>query len=286
MNFPKFWARGFAPGNNIPDESSKFSCWRWSDESPEAAQAAAVEAAKKMAAKAARGEPLPSGYGYSDRPLREEIIRELTNRNGERSAVLTRNAYGCLVLNTARAMFVDVDIPGLEHARESPGFFGRLFGQKSQDSLVEPFLKKAQAWAYSQSGWGWRIYRTCAGLRLLATHNVFEPDAGNTMETFDEMGTDPLYRKLCEAQNCFRARLTPKPWRCGLHKPPVRWPFENEAVESRFQQWESSYLGAAGQFATCRLIKRIGTDVVHHEIQAIIELHDQVSCADSDLPLA
>ncbi len=286
MNFPKFWARGIAPGTNAPGQPPVFSCWRWSDESQEAAHAAAVEAAKNLAEKSAQGQKLPSGYGYADRPFREEVIREMTNRNGERSAVLTRNAYGCLVLNTARAMFVDVDIPGLEYGPENPGFFSRLFGQKSHEALVEPFLRKAQVWAYSQSGWGWRIYRTRAGLRLLATHTVFEPDSPATMETFDEMGTDPLYRKLCEVQNCFRARLTPKPWRCGLHKPPVRWPFESAEIESRFQQWEGSYLSAAGQYATCRLVRRIGKDFVHHEIQPIVELHDQLTGAESDLPLA
>ena len=50
------------------------------------------------------------GY-YPNRPFREQIIRELKDAAGQTSAVITRNAYGCLVLNTARMMFVDIDLP-------------------------------------------------------------------------------------------------------------------------------------------------------------------------------
>jgi len=35
------------------------------------------------------------------------------------AAAITRNSYGCLVLNTARVMFVDVDLPELDRAEEA-----------------------------------------------------------------------------------------------------------------------------------------------------------------------
>jgi len=40
-------------------------------------------------------------------------------------------------------------------------------------------------------------------------------------QVFDTLGADPPYRRLCRTQKCFLARLTPKPWRCGVAKPPV-----------------------------------------------------------------
>ncbi len=52
----------------------------------------------------------PRAYAYGDRPLREEIVRSVAG-DGERAAVVTRNSFGCLVLNTAGVLFVDVDLP-------------------------------------------------------------------------------------------------------------------------------------------------------------------------------
>ena len=54
---------------------------------------------------------LERSYAYGTRPLREEIIQEIHSRAGDITGIVTRNSYGCLVLNTAEAMFVDVDLP-------------------------------------------------------------------------------------------------------------------------------------------------------------------------------
>ncbi len=75
-------------------------------------------------------------------------------------------------------------------------------------------IAKAELWTRNHSDWGWRIYRTRAGLRLLATHALFDPETAAADGVFDALGADPLYRQLCKTQKCFRARLTPKYWRC------------------------------------------------------------------------
>jgi hypothetical protein len=41
-------------------------------------------------------------------------------------------------------------------------------------------LVQAQAWNQSYPGWGWRVYRTKAGLHLLATHWLFDPEGAPT----------------------------------------------------------------------------------------------------------
>ena len=53
-------------------------------------------------------------------------MQEIKNGSGEAAAVITRNSYGCLVLNTVRAMFVDIDLP---EPKPSGGLFKRLFGK-------------------------------------------------------------------------------------------------------------------------------------------------------------
>src|ERR1051326_229399 len=60
-------------------------------------------------------------YLYGERPLPEPVLRELPR------AIVTRNSYGALVLNTDRMMFVDVDRKSAP--KSAGGFFGSLFGK-------------------------------------------------------------------------------------------------------------------------------------------------------------
>ena len=278
MRFPQFWAKG-THGN--------FAAWRSSDESLSAALALANEAARKLAERIAADLPPPRGYGYADRPLREQVLREFKDGTGAISAAITRNSYGCLVLNTARAMFIDVDLPEPEF---SVGRWLRnLLGQTrepSPDAAQGRILAQAEAWVHRHPGWGWRVYRTCAGFRLLATHALFDPAVVVSDPLFDEFEADPLYRRLCKSQECFRARLTPKPWRCRMSAPPTRWPWLDAEAETTFQSWEGRYLKACEGWATCELLAIPGHQEIHPEIQPIVRAHDEATRAVSKLPLA
>ncbi len=277
MNFPPFWAKG---------SSGDFICWRWSTDSLAEAQSLATEAARQLADRFRGGDfpPKQGGY-YPDRPFREPVLQEIKDDAGERTAVITRNAYGCLVLNTARVMFVDVDLP----EPKKPGLFQKLFGKPSAEPppLTEAgALAKVENWTRNNPGWGWRIYRTRAGLRLLATHALFDPEAAASDGVFDTLGADPLYRQLCKSQKCYRARLTPKPWRCGIRHKPERWPFPDARAEKHFQKWQAQYESFAAGWATCELVKKIGNDEVHPSVQPVLELHDQMTRVESKLKLA
>ena len=276
MNFPPFWARG---------TSGDFSCWRWSSNSVAEAQSLADQAAQQLAERFRHGNfpPKHGGY-YPNRPFREPVLHEIKNDAGETAAVITRNSYGCLVLNTARVMFVDVDLP----EPKSPGLFSRLFGKPSAAPVVteSSALAKVENWTRNNSDWGWRIYRTRAGLRLLATHALFDPEAAASDGVFDALGADPLYRQLCTTQKCYRARLTPKPWRCGVRHKPERWPFLDARAEKHFQKWEAQYQSFAAGWATCELVKEIGNDTVHPAVQPILAIHDRMTRLESKLKLA
>lgn len=278
MNFSKFWARGECEGQ---------ISWRWSDRSLIEAQALADEAAQRVADRIRHGD-IPQrhpGY-YPGRPFREPVLREIKNAGGELAAVVTRNSYGCLVLNTARVMFVDVDLP---EPKPAGGLLKRLFGKPDVDRPDESHnnaIAKAEMWARKNPHWGWRIYRTRAGLRLLATHALFDPETAVSDGVFDALGADPLYRQLCKAQKCFRARLTPKAWRCGFHDKPERWPWLTPKAEKRFLSWEKTYQNACRDWATCELIRTIGNRNVHPDVQVVIDLHDEATRAESKLALA
>ncbi len=285
MNFPRYWARG---------RSGNFTAWRWSDTSFDQAQAEAGEAAARLAERfRTQGQPLDR-YGYSDRPLREPVLREIRGSAGELAAVVTRNSYGCQVLNTAGAMFVDVDLEeGESQAAPAPGLgglLGSLFGRSAPpkgDGGVEGVIGKAESWARAHTGWNWRVYRTKAGLRLLATHQSFRPEDPSSQTAFDAVGADPLYRRLCKAQQSFRARLTPKPWRCGVSNPPSRWPFPDAATERRFAEWDGEYQAACRDRATCQYVRSVGSGAISDAIQPLIDLHDQMTRASAaGMPLA
>ena len=101
MYFPKFWARA--------EQEGQIS-WRWSDSSAAQAQTLAQEAAQQMADRIRHGDIPQRHHGYPGRPFREQVLREIRRANSDLAAVITRNSYGRLVLNTARVMFLDVDL--------------------------------------------------------------------------------------------------------------------------------------------------------------------------------
>ena len=277
MNFPKYWAKASAEAA---------TCWRWSNTSLQEAQQLAAAAARQLADRVrATGWPTQR-YGYSDRPLREPVLRELTDAAGHCAAVVTRNAYGCQVLNTAQALFVDIDLP---EPKPTGSLFQRLFGKPAPAPVNAPeaaALARIESWTQARPGSGWRVYRTRAGLRLLATHALFDPEAPETDAVFDQLGSDPLYRRLCKVQKCFRARLTPKPWRCGLYSPPARWPWSDARAEAQFATWEKSYREASHAKATCTLIQTVGNTQIHPALQELLALHDEATRIGTALPLA
>jgi hypothetical protein len=195
------------------------------------------------------------------------------------------------VLNTARALFVDVDMPDSSQraGRSFGGLVARLFGRRAKpdpqeetDAVLEPL----QRWQQLNPAWSWRVYRTRAGFRLLATHGLFEPDSSTVGAVFDNLGADPLYRRLCRSQQCFRARLTPKPWRCGCRPARHGW-FQGHAdLEASFGAWQRAYEKASSRYATCRFIRTEGSPSIHPELAELVAFHDEASRATIDAPLA
>ncbi len=257
--------------------SGVFGVWRWSDSSVDDARSQAQVAAERMAAQFASGQ-LSNDYGYGNRPMREPVLREIRNAAGELTSVVTRNSYGCQVLNSAVALFVDVDFPEPEPKRA--GMFGSLFGRHAPqpEDPAQAAIARASSWTQTHPDWNWRIYRTKAGLRLLASHALFDPANPVCELVFAAVDADPLYRQLCRTQQCFRARLTPKPWRCKVPHVPVRWPFEDAARENAFGNWDAAYQTACAAKATCQLMDK-GSGEVHPELQELVALHDEMTRA-------
>lgn len=281
MNIPRYWFRATGQVPSTSGKAFNLVAWGWSSEGRDGAERKAQERLAAFAQRVQQGLDLPRGYAY-DRPLREEIVQELKGRDGETAAVVTRNSYGSLVLNTAGAMFVDVDLP------EKPGgssFLGRLFG-KGGPSPEEAALARLREGLQQASSGSFRIYRTAAGFRVLGTDRVYDPRSAETQALMTSIAADPAFVQLCRVQESFRARLTPKPWRCGQNLPPGRHPREDPSERTRFTTWLASYDQTCNFKATCRFVESVGPGWVSEEIKPILDLHDSATRASAALPLA
>ena len=93
---------------------------------------------------------------------------------------------------------------------------------------------------------------------------------------------DQLYMTLCARQNCFRARLTPKPRRMKM-KTAQRFPFPYPAErEQERLEWLKEYDHKSEQFQTCLLIGEYGAPLD----TPVIRKHDEICKCSMPLPLA
>lgn len=324
MLIPRYWARGTAQATAPDGRRIPIHIWRASRGSQAEAETLAADAAQRIAARIARGEGFPERYSYGDRPLREEVVREIPGPGADPAVALTRNSYGALVLNAARVFFIDVDTPsgGAPGAAAAPGapaaalldtplgkavtealpssvrslvegFFGRGGGSTPAPAPAprpatpaDAAVQRLRDWLGSRPDWSVRVYATSAGLRYLVTHAPFEATDPETVAAMQALGADPQYIRLCRAQKSFRARLTPKPWRMHMENPPVRFPYESAEDERVMREWTARYDQAAQRFATCRFLEVIGSGREHPEVVEVVRLHDQHTRATSGLPLA
>lgn len=287
MRIPKYWSRQRV-SQDVDGEPLELSCSGWSYSDMGGAVAKAFERAERMFKAIREGRPAKEYSLYLDRPVKEEIISEFSADGLD--VIVTRTNYGSLVLNTASVMFIDIDQPAPR--------MGSLW-----DALKSLFTGRRKAVAVDWGPWeagvlenvdrvcqgrqlSLRLYRTYKGMRGLVTNRLFEPDSPEARAILKDFQSDELYVRLCKTQDCFRARLTPKPIRCGLKVPAHRFPYENKRELDEQREWESGYSAAIESFATCKLVGEFGGRQCLESIGKIVKLHDGMTKVDSGLALA
>lgn len=288
MKLARFWARG----------SEEFAGYRavargWSDESLDEARRVARETASRVAQKLASG-GAKGHYLYGDRPLPEPIIRTFVDPAGATRAAVTRNAYGALVLNTRDLMFIDIDRddagpPSISAASVVASGLRSLFGKAAPPPPPPPVqaseIPQSIAAVAQNHNLAARVYKTAAGYRVLVTNARYTAGDAHAQALLQEFGSDPLYVRLCSMQQSFRARLTPKPWRCDLGMPPVTFPFETPQAEAQHAEWVRKYTTATRMYATCRYLGFTGSEM-EPDFEELVLFHDQETKATSSMPLA
>lgn len=324
MIVPQFWAEGRVQHRNAGKQIT-VRRFGWSDSSQADAQAMADQRSEEAlhrllsGEKLDRREPKMPYNGADGVPIREEIL----DRRGE--TIVTRNSYGARCLNTPNVLFADVDFSDNRPPRSlSILCYSLLIGTYLLVRNDHPTLagialligliltnsgaRKIHALIIQAKGgvdrvardriqnfieenptWSLRVYRTPAGLRVLATHQLFDPADPAVAHCFEALGTDPIYVQMCLNQKCFRARVSAKPWRIGirdhLRPRPGVWPVNADRLPLR-NAWVAHYEDTARSFASCRWIASIGSGSVHPDVLPVQEWHDELSQANSSLPIA
>jgi hypothetical protein len=284
MYFPRYWQRATVAGPNREGKNVEAMAWGWSDVSAaEALEKANLRARVLLAKLPIRGQPRT--LYYEGRPFREPVLEDLSRAGHQ--ALLTRNSLGCDVLNTDAVGFADLD-----YDPPSVSFLAVLFGSgkkklaEHRQAWEADALERLRAWQRDHPRWGLRVYRTAGGFRALLTSHLLPAESAEARQWLQAVGSDPLYQRLCADQHSFRARLTPKPWRCRVPKPPVCFPYANPDDEKRMTDWLAAYRAKSQGLAICEYIETLGPSAVHPDIRPILDLHDSRTLVGSGLPLA
>ena len=286
MQFFKYWAISDGSVRSSTGEQITRTAYGFSNQSLEDALRVANERATAAARGFGSGQPHSNQTSYYSAAVREEIVEELID--GNRSTIISRNSYGCLVLNTPDVFFADVDLPPAKSAFSQwlASVFRFLNRNKEKSpSFEQQLVEKIHLAVDSNPGIGLRLYRTKFGYRIVVTTQTIDARDSDSLKLLEDLGADKLYVCLCRSQDSYRARLTPKPWRCGINDRPPRYPFLSEAKKTKFFAWVQKYDKQTKRFATCALIGEFGSNSVHPDVQPVLELHDDY-VLNEDLPLA
>lgn len=328
MIVPEYWAE--AKERVVIDGRARtYMRFGWSDVSEEEALRNAEERVAEAVQLARRGEQVRlrdhkvAYNGAEGLPIREEIISRRDD------AVITRNGYGAACLNTPDVMFADVDFRKPSYVIHGTvvfaafiaaavwvrfeldwnaeliswliilsslfvaGFIGEVIGRMMSRFRKDPSdvaLERIEAFVKRNRSWVLRVYRTPNGYRILAMHDTFDPAGDEAQDFMKNIGGDPLYALMCRNQKCFRARLSPKPWRIGirdhLRPRPGVWPIARERMSDR-RRWVRMYEAEASKYAACRYLKTFGrAGRTDRKCEDVRRLHDELCRAESNLPIA
>lgn len=244
----------------IDGVAQEITCYGGSNVSFEEARRVAKEKAYKIERKIAGEKHLFEEY---EAEIREELLQTIDDHSA-----VTRNRYGARVLNVEKMMILDIDKP-----RSAGGGLAGLFRKKDPRPPKEQIFDMVRTLAVTKYiDYTFRIYETFQGARVIVLGRDFDPRDSDTKKMMDEFNCDPLYTILCIKQVCFRARLTPKPYRMKFRGYKVKYP--REINDGEFQRWVLEYESVSRKFSVCRFVEQVGAG---HAVNEVVRFHDDVT---------
>ena len=304
MNIPKYWEKKEVTFD-IDGMEAICNIWGHSDGDPEVARQMIEEKIPQVEeairrrwndedGKYSRGY---KGDYYTVDFIREHRLEEIS-QDSEEIAVITRNSYGSKIINCPEVMFVDIDTEEEDWRDDwehSGGCLGLFLGSSPKEPAPRPepsqakldALARVKGYVDSNPGTGFRIYETTLGLRLIATNQLYEPASDEAMAIMKNLHSDELYMRLCRVQKCFRARLTPKPWRIGVNRAPWARAWGGPgSPHAGYDNWLENYAVVSKGYQACSFMEKIGLEAPDPAIKEVVRVHDEACGADGDRPLA
>ncbi|WP_105201486.1 hypothetical protein [Pseudoalteromonas sp. T1lg10] len=324
MIVPKYWSESQAKtrANNRQYTIKRFG---WSDISEEDAKQHAgqrLDDALKTLSEQGDVRRIDHKISYNGAegiPIREEVVSK------HQDVVISRNSYGALCLNTPDVMFADIDLDSapstrlvtwvfiglaligaaaaliagswwvlfaallvsLLFASTLAGFINnRLINRRG--GLEQEAITRFKQVCADNPALHLRIYQTSMGFRILFMEQTYEPTSERSAALLKSLGSDRVYMQMCRNQRCFRARVSPKPWRVGIERlrpRPGVWPIKAERLKER-QDWINAYERKANDYASCKFMMKLGSDITDPKTIHVMALHDDLCKANREYSLA
>lgn len=171
--------------------------------------------------------------------------------------ILTINRYGAVCLNARNMMFVDLDT-------------------NSDPILEKQAFQRIRYMEEKDKDFSGRIYKTHSGIRMICLSLSWEASQSKTLHYLSCLGSDRLFILMCKKQNCFRARLTPKPWRTNAPIPV----FDSLSdVTTYLENAKYKVADFVGNFGNRNYLQR-------QDFITALKIHDDFCLVEKDLPLA
>lgn len=217
------------------------------------------DAADQAHAKAKRIE----GYiKKRSKPSYQPLLMEHVERTIDSKNVVTVCRYGAKVLNTTQYTILDLD----DYPLSLLDYFKPIRKLEKKERIVTKFLENLEK--TNDLGSDFRIYETAKGVRVIA-RRYLDPQSPSYNQIMRRFKVDPVYVRLTKKQECYRARLTPKPIRIKMKGFKLSNPLDINT--STYKNWLSEYERKSDTYSVVRFIQSIGKDFSSEEI---IKFHD------------
>lgn len=314
MIVPKYWSESVEKTHH---DGHKYTIKRfgWSDiselKAKEHANCRLNEALKTLQASGSvRKQDHKVAYNGSEGiPIREEVIAN------HKDVVISRNSYGALCLNTPDVMFADIDLEytgasksslvvffamllvtviasliaqswhiylaGIAASIGMTAYIAHLAENKytnGKQGLKQQALDRFKVFSEQHPNLHLRVYETTMGYRILFMEKTHDPSSEATEKLLKRLNTDSVYIRMCRHQHCFRARVSPKPWRIGVDRirpRPGVWPIREEKKKDR-EKWVIKYNEMSEQYASCRFLMQLGSHSICEKTEHVRKLHDEL----------
>lgn len=192
----------------------------------------------------------------------EVPIKEHVSEIIDESNVVSVCRYGAKILNTNQFTILDLD----DYPVDFFDLFKSYRKMTKKERIVAKFEERIKK--LPQLGADFRIYETAKGIRVIGK-TYLAPSSPGYVALMRKLFVDWVYIQMSAKQNCYRARLTPKPYRMKFRTIKVADPLVCETSE--YLEWEQDYADKARSHVVVKLIKTIGRDFSQ---ELVIKYHD------------